>query len=75
MEGVNGLMIAADVEGDGHYTDYPSDKETVALQIPFEDGELPEHQVVGKGVCDSGRRTMRRESNVDQSILYASNDL
>ncbi len=31
MEGVNGLMIAADVFGQGHFTEYPSDKATVAL--------------------------------------------
>lgn len=40
MEGVNGLMIAADVVGRGHVTEYPSDKVTVALQIPFKDGEV-----------------------------------
>lgn len=51
MEGVNGLMIAADTVGEGHVTEYPSEKETVALQIPFEDGRLPEHRVVRGGVC------------------------
>lgn len=53
MEGVNGLMIAADVVGEGHITEYPSDKPSVALQIPLEDGKMPEHRVVKKGVCDS----------------------
>ena len=52
MEGVNGLMIAADVKGDGHFTEYPSDKPSVALQIPFKDGRMPKHRVVGTGVCD-----------------------
>ena len=51
MEGVNGMMIAADVEGPGHFTKYPSDKPTVALQIPFKDGEMMEHQVLYNGVC------------------------
>lgn len=51
MEGVNGLIVAADVKGDGHYTDYPSDKPSVALQIPFDGGEVPKHRVVGPGVC------------------------
>lgn len=53
MEGVNGLMIAADMLGKGHVTEYPSNKESVALQIPFKDGILPDHKVVGAGVCDA----------------------
>lgn len=44
-------MIAADYWGEGHFTAYPSDKETVALQIPFRDGRVPEHEVVGESVC------------------------
>lgn len=52
MEGVNGLIVAADVKGDGHYTEYPSDKSSVALQIPFEGGKMPKHRVVNEGVCD-----------------------
>ena len=51
MEGVNGLLVANDVTGIGHYTDYPSDKETVALQLPFRDGKLPDHVVVRNGSC------------------------
>lgn len=51
MEGVNGLLVANDVSGIGHYTTYPSDKETVALQVPFEGGIVPEHEVLGKGAC------------------------
>ena len=54
MEGVNGLMIAADVFGDGHYTEYPSHKPSVALQLPFKDGVLPQHRVVSQGVCKPG---------------------
>ena len=53
MEGVNGLMFAADVEGDGHFTEYPSDKPSVALQIPFKDAAMPEHNVFGDGPCDA----------------------
>jgi hypothetical protein len=52
-EGINGLMIAADVIGTGHYTAYPSDKETHALQIPFKNGELPMHKVLHPGTCSS----------------------
>ena len=51
MEGMKGLMIAANVVGDGHYTAYPSDEETHALQVPFRDGRLPDHQVRHPGVC------------------------
>ena len=51
MEGVNGLIVAADMAGDGHYTEYPSDVETVALQIPFEGGLVPEHKVLWNGAC------------------------
>jgi hypothetical protein len=53
MEGVNGLIVAADTTGIGHYTEYPSDKETVALQIPFADGKVPAHDVLKEGACHS----------------------
>ena len=61
-EGVNGLMIAADTIGDGHYTEYPSGKETVALQIPFAQGKLPEHTVIGNGTCEANVRYNDRET-------------
>jgi hypothetical protein len=61
VEGVNGLMIAADVLGKGHWTDYPSDKPTVALQIPFQDGKLPDHEILAKGVCG-----IENKSRIDQ---------
>ncbi|KAF2716543.1 hypothetical protein K431DRAFT_235136 [Polychaeton citri CBS 116435] len=51
-EGMGNLMIAADTIGKGHITDYPLNKETVALQIPFRDGVSPAHQVAKDGVCD-----------------------
>lgn len=51
MEGVNSLIVANDVRGEGHFTDYPSDKPSVALQIPFTDGKLPQHRVLNDGVC------------------------
>lgn len=53
MEGVNGLLVAADAAGEGHYTEYPSDKTTIALQVPFEDGVVPSHTVVHPGACKS----------------------
>lgn len=59
MEGVNNLMVANDVRSEGHFTDYPSDKPSVALQIPFRDGQLPKHSVMHEGVCGtSGAASM-----------------
>ncbi|KAH8889046.1 hypothetical protein GQ53DRAFT_748530 [Thozetella sp. PMI_491] len=49
--GVNGFMIAIDIVGDGHYTEYPSDKPSVALQLPFSEGRIPEYRLVKSGVC------------------------
>ena len=59
MEGVNGFLIAADVEGVGHFTEYPSDKETVALQVPFKDGVVPNHVVLKIGACNSRKQVVR----------------
>ena len=44
-------MIATDMRGVGHYTAYPSDENTLALQIPFVDGKLPEHIILHNGTC------------------------
>ena len=52
--GENGLIIAADtadLSKEGHITTYPGDTPTVALQIPFKDGKLPEHRVLHSGPC------------------------
>ena len=51
LEGVNELVVAADMAGVGHNTEYPSDKETVALQIPFANGQVPNHKVLKAGAC------------------------
>lgn len=40
-------MIAADMVGKGHITEYPLDEETHALQISFKDGKLPTHRDLG----------------------------
>jgi hypothetical protein len=72
VEGVNGLIVAADTRGEGHFTDYPSDKPSIALQIPFKDGELPEHRVMRKGVCAPGRSTLELDlgrGDVEQKVL------
>ncbi|KAJ9628052.1 hypothetical protein H2203_003274 [Taxawa tesnikishii (nom. ined.)] len=58
MEGVNGLVVAADVIGVGHYTSYPSDKETIALQLPFANGQVPPHEVLGRSACRSSQRIL-----------------
>ncbi|MCJ1363973.1 hypothetical protein MMC16_003082 [Acarospora aff. strigata] len=58
--GRNGLLIAADtaaVSKEGHITEYPSNTETTALQIPIAEGTLPEHKVLYAGPCS--RREMK----------------
>lgn len=50
---MNGLIIAVDTVGDGHYTEYPSKQPSVALQIPFKDGVPPLHRVIKPGPCDT----------------------
>ena len=51
--GVDGMIIAADTVGDGHYTNYPADMPSVALQIPFANGVLPGHDVIHNGPCEA----------------------
>ncbi|KAI1124041.1 hypothetical protein F5Y10DRAFT_39939 [Nemania abortiva] len=49
-----GLIFAADtkdVSVKGHRTEYPGITETIALQIPTADGEVPKHQVLHDGPC------------------------
>lgn len=50
-EGVNPIIVAVDTLGIGHLTAYPGNKTTVALQIPFKNGVVPEHTVIGKCAC------------------------
>ena len=52
--GKNGLIIAADtadVSKVGHISDYPSQEETMSLQIPIADGVAPPHEVLHEGAC------------------------
>ncbi|KAK5194372.1 hypothetical protein LTR99_002873 [Exophiala xenobiotica] len=53
VSGVNPLIIAADTDmrSPGHLTFYPSDTETVAMQIPFKHEKVPEHKVLYGGPC------------------------
>jgi hypothetical protein len=62
VEGVNGLIVAADTTGVGHHTAYPSDKETVALQIPFADGKVPAHKILKQGACHSASQVISHGS-------------
>ena len=52
--GKNGAILALDtaaVSTEGHYTRYPSDEETVALQVPVGEEEVPGHWVLYEGAC------------------------
>lgn len=49
-----GTIFVADtasVSRPGHLTQYPSNRETTALQIPTADGSIPPHIVLHKGPC------------------------
>jgi hypothetical protein len=45
------LIVAVDTEGEGHYTDYPLEVESHALQLPFKDGKVPKHDIVSEHPC------------------------
>ena len=52
--GKYGLLIAVDnatVSKYGHITTYPSDADTVTLQVPFASGVAPNHTVLHEGPC------------------------
>lgn len=51
VEGVNPVIVATDTLGIGHFTYYPSSRETVALQAPFKDGVVPEHRAIAEHAC------------------------
>ncbi|KAI1748168.1 hypothetical protein F4782DRAFT_518425 [Xylaria castorea] len=49
-----GLIFAADttdVSKEGHRTQYPGITETIALQIPTSNGQVPKHDLVHDGPC------------------------
>lgn len=56
MQSANSVIVAVDTEGPGHVTEYPADVESVALQIPFEGGRIPEYEVLHEGVCAVGKQ-------------------
>ena len=47
----NQVIVANDIRGLGHNTEYPLDMETVALQLPFQDGRLPDYRMLHTGAC------------------------
>ena len=52
--GKHGLILAVDtaaVSKHGHITNYPSDEETVTLQIPTNNGTIPAHKKLYSGAC------------------------
>ena len=54
MGSPNQFLIALDTLGRGHWTDYPSDEETWALQIPLAHGwqrEFVAWELVNEGAC------------------------
>jgi hypothetical protein len=72
LEGTDNVIVAADTRGIGHYTDYPLDKETVALQLPFKDGKVPKHVVIGQGACSplpNIPRNSKGEDSEEQSLI------
>ena len=71
VEGVNGLIVAADTTGAGHHTAYPSDKETVALQIPFAGGVVPRHEVLKQGACHASSQVVAHGDDSSTTTLLA----
>lgn len=68
-----GLIVANDVKGIGHFTEYLSEEESVALQLPFRDGIVPDHEVLGRGACPKNIQKDERErpeaGNGKQAVL------
>ena len=65
---VNGFLVAVDTVGIGHHTEYPSDKDTVALQIPFADGIVPRHRVLKEGACHIASQVVSHREQLDLVI-------
>lgn len=63
--GKNGLIFAADTAAvsTGHSTNYPSNSETIALQIPT-GGSIPQHNVLYSGPCKPIELQRRKRRHV-----------
>ncbi|THX44218.1 hypothetical protein D6D10_00545 [Aureobasidium pullulans] len=49
--GNQGILIATDMTGGGHITEYPSEQYTSVITVPFPDGLVPAHEKVSSGAC------------------------
>jgi hypothetical protein len=67
-QGMNDILIANDIKGIGHFTAYPGDEETRALQVPFKGGVVPMHKVIEKGTCNEDLRRSASGENGDMSL-------
>jgi hypothetical protein len=67
-QGMNDILIASDIKGIGHFTAYPGDEETRALQVPFKGGMVPMHRVLWKGACNEDLRRPASEGTGDVSL-------
>lgn len=51
------VLIAADLASTstiaGHFTEFPSDEQTVLVQVPFLDNDIPAYSVLHHGSCVS----------------------
>jgi hypothetical protein len=51
------VLIAADLAATstiaGHYTEFPGDEQTVLVQVPFLNNDIPAHTVLHHGSCGS----------------------
>lgn len=51
------VIIAADLNKTsyvaGHFTEFPSGEETILVQLPFLNDEVPEHTVLYDGSCET----------------------
>ena len=57
--GKHGIIVAADtaaVSREGHITNYASDRETIALQIPTAGQAVPMHTVLHEGPCTAAEQ-------------------
>lgn len=71
-EGVNPVIVATDTLGVGHFTYYPSEKETVALQAPFQDGMVPKHRVIADRACSDSHDPADLTAWVQEQQLSSS---
>lgn len=52
------ILLAVDTDTTGHITTYPSDEQTIALQIPTAGGIVPNHTVLHSGACKSSEQSI-----------------